>query len=106
MYLDEDGTPIAARARFDEAEHWIRKDVGAARALLESDRGWRLRIELMDSEGFCELYEERVFPERVLRADAHAKLGERGRVGLNLDEARWLRSSLDEVIAELEKRCG
>jgi hypothetical protein len=90
--------------RHGDAMHWVRADEGAIQSLHQIDRGWRYHLELLDDEGFVELREERVFPERLMRLDAHNILQERGTVRMNLDEVRWLRSTLDEVIAELERR--
>lgn len=90
--------------RTDNASHWILVDQAAAAAPRDIDRGWRLRVELPDDDGFVDVVEEQVLPERVMRPDANHVRASNGTVRLNLEEARWLRDRLDEVIPELERR--
>lgn len=67
-----------------------------------SDQGWRLHLSLGEDEGNATLAEEQVMPERVESHFANNIRATKGFVSLNLDEAKWLRDALDEVIARME----
>jgi hypothetical protein len=88
--------------RTEEESHWIRPCPNAAACPREIDRGWRLHVSMHDHEGYVEVCEERVLPERVARADAHNVLVTNGTLRLNPDEARWLIDTLTELMPTLE----
>jgi hypothetical protein len=64
----------------------------------DNERGWRLVVQYERGSGSAYFSEEQVLPERVRRIDANRVLADNGRIGLNLDEAIWLRAQLDDLI--------
>lgn len=92
--------------RTKEAEHWIAVDEASMKAVDPADQGWRLHVEmdLADDQAWVDLTEEQVFPERVERVDANHVRNSNGIVRLHLDDMRWLRDRLDELIPEVERR--
>ena len=90
--------------RTEDATHWVRPDDREKPSTDDKERGWRLHVTLDDFEGYVEVVEEQTFPERAHRADANVIRATNGSLRLNVDEAKWLRARLDEVIPELEKR--
>jgi hypothetical protein len=80
----------------------ILPDSSEARALHANpeDRGWRLRLEREDGLANAYLHEEQVFPERVQRADAQHFRDQRS-ILLRVDEQRWLRDGLSEMLGEV-----
>ena len=91
------------RLRSEDATHWILPDPQHASNIHRDDQGWRTRVMLEDEETFAEITDEQVFPEVIAQVANHIRT-ERGIVRVRLDEARWLRGVLDEVIAEMESR--
>ena len=92
--------------RTDEAEHWLVVDEASMAAVDLDDRGWRLHIEIdhADDQAWIDLTEEQVFPERVERVDTNHVRNSNGIVRLHLDDMRWLRARLDELIPVIERR--
>lgn len=71
----------------------------------EKDRGWRYRVSREDGEMRGEIVEEQVWPEKVSDPKANHVRSQRGRVGVRLEEARWIRDALNELIADMERLC-
>lgn len=90
--------------RTEEATHWILVDENARASKHPDDQGWRLHVEMADDEGYIDLVEEQVLPERVERADANRIRNSNGIVRLSLDEMRWLNALFVQIIPELAKR--
>lgn len=90
--------------RVEDSSHWILVDENARASKHPDDQGWRLHVDLPDDEGYFDLVEEQVLPERVERADANRIRRSNGIVRLNLDEARWLNALLVQIIPELARR--
>lgn len=68
----------------------------------EKDRGWRYRVSRDDGEGRAMLFEEQVWPEKLTDPKANHIRAERGRISIRVEEARWLRDTLDDLISAME----
>ena len=90
--------------RTEDESHWIRPCPNSAACPREIDQGWRLHVSMLDHEGYVEVAEEQVFPEKVARADAHNIRATNGEIRLNPDEARWLIDTLTALLPTLEAR--
>lgn len=69
----------------------------------QGDEGWRYRLSMFSDDG-PELVEECVPVDRLEDPNAHfdEETVEGGRINLSLEEARWLRAALDDLIAHME----
>lgn len=95
---------MTAPLRTEEASHWIRPCPNAAACPREIDQGWRLHVSFEDHEGYVEVTEEQVLPEKVRRPDANRVRATNGTLRLNPDEAKWLIDTLTELLPTLDAR--
>jgi hypothetical protein len=95
---------MSDKTRTESATHWIRPCPNAAACKHERDQGWRLHVSFEDDEGYLEVVEEQVLPERVTRADANHIRASNGHIRLNPDECRWLIERLTEIMPTLDAR--
>jgi hypothetical protein len=64
------------------------------------DKGHRLHVSFDGLCSYVEVYEERVWPERIDNPDANA-LEVTDRIILHRDGIQWLRDQLDAVLAKI-----
>jgi hypothetical protein len=93
---------VAEQAEY--ASHWIRPCPNAAACPKEIDQGWRLHVSFEDDEGYLEVVEEQVLPEKVARADANHIRATNGHIRLNPDECKWLIDTLTALLPTLDAR--
>jgi hypothetical protein len=90
--------------RTESASHWIRPCPNAAASPNERDQGWRLHVSFEDDEGYLEVVEEQVLPEKVGHADANFIRATNGQLRLNPDECKWLIETLSALLPTLDAR--
>jgi hypothetical protein len=95
---------VSEPIRTDEESHWLRPCPLAAAQKMERDQGWRLHVSMHDGEGYVEVVEEQVLPEKVERADANHVRTTNGALRLNPDECRWLIDTLTALMPTLDAR--
>jgi hypothetical protein len=95
---------VSEPTRTESAMHWIRPCPNAAACKHEIDQGWRLHVSFEDDEGYVEVFEEQVLPERVTNPAANHIRATNGEIRLNPDECRWLIDRLTEIMPTLDAR--